>query len=344
MDSRTALEQLEHFARAAMGLTIDEFLDILNARWRERTARISPYAADMLREMQRTMEDAAETPRQLLFAKSILPSRDRIDYVSWADPRQFSSMFVDDKPKSSSYLPQAGYAVRRIMPRRCGTVARMLQVWQELGGGTIECAGIRQPAELSALYTSLVHSDITQAYPCDIAKGRDIITIYRRASVKSCVSRNPSNVLKFYAVNPDNVHLLYFGDKHKAQGRCLLWRLKNGSWYMDRMYHVSSTVVRLYRMVIRDAIRAHGEFVLCGHRITNMIDDNTPCGRPMKRLSPLPPLSIQGVSALPYFDTFRAARIDREQQTVKLYCRVGRLADRRINLRRYGVVVPIDGD
>lgn len=301
---------LEHYAKSALELpSADDVIKLGAERFGARFKNLNSHASKMLRAIIVSMHESATTTKQYLFALSVAPSADQPGKVSWADPKQPSSLFTDQKP-TNAYIKAGNYSVRNKLRRKRGTLAQLLKVWQDLGGKTITYDDLSDAAALSERYLVYSSGNILGAYPVTITSGDDIVTVYTQGQSKSCVTENINDILDFYANNPDTVHIAYFGNLSKSAGRFLLWQYRPGEWYMDRMYHGSAPVIELYRDTISAAIRKDGHFMLNGYKITNYIAANSYDTDPKFSFDERIRMDVTGLTHLPYMDTFNRFVMD----------------------------------
>lgn len=89
-------------------------------------------------------------------------------------------------------------------------------------------------------------------------KGEDISYWYKWSNYlerkgtlgTSCMSNVPSEYFDIYVKNPETCSLLIFkspDDETKILGRSLLWTLKDGKRYLDRIYTINDSDVKLFR-------------------------------------------------------------------------------------------------
>lgn len=92
----------------------------------------------------------------------------------------------------------------------------------------------------------------------DVVSGSDIAywyhnrNYYQRSGTlgNSCMSAAPERWLKIYTENPNQCELVIFksqDDTEKILGRALLWTLKDGKKFMDRIYVINDSDVQLFR-------------------------------------------------------------------------------------------------
>jgi len=97
----------------------------------------------------------------------------------------------------------------------------------------------------------------------DVVKGSDISfwyncnNYYERSGTlgSSCMSSVPARYFSIYVSNPDVCNLVIFkspDDNDKIIGRSLLWKLKDGKMFMDRIYTINDSDVELFRQFSRE--------------------------------------------------------------------------------------------
>jgi hypothetical protein len=87
-----------------------------------------------------------------------------------------------------------------------------------------------------------------------IFKGKDIWKYYLRQNTvlgggslsTSCMLDRPEEQFKLYTENPDVINLLTILNGKKIIGRSLLWKLEDGSYYLDRPYVRYDKDINLY--------------------------------------------------------------------------------------------------
>jgi hypothetical protein len=120
----------------------------------------------------------------------------------------------------------------------------------------------------------------TTIYEQKIVSGDDIINYYNENTYRpaggslnnSCMRyKDKEVVLQLYKNNPDKVQLLcLFDTRNKLVGRALLWKLKNGKIFMDRIY----TICNYIEMQFIDRAIQEG----WGYKKTQSAYDNTIIG------------------------------------------------------------------
>lgn len=93
-----------------------------------------------------------------------------------------------------------------------------------------------------------------------IVKGDDIWKYYQienysisNGSLKtSCMSNASKEQLKFYTDNKDTIHLLIIKDNmNKIVSRALMWKLEDGTYYIDRPYTINNIYNNYYQEYVK---------------------------------------------------------------------------------------------